>query len=145
MLTNTNESSTQAGTEAAVKEVKQVLTDVYVAWAANDADAFVASFTEDAVSTLPGSYRGDRSEIRHHMAVGFEGVLKGSTVVDEVRDVRFPAPDTAVVTARGAILFAGETEVPDSRYILATWTLVRRDGRWLAASYHNCPEIAPGR
>ncbi len=34
---------------------------------------------------------------------------------------------------------AGETEAPADRWVLATWTLIRRDNRWLLTAYHNCP------
>ncbi|MEU1204727.1 SgcJ/EcaC family oxidoreductase [Nocardia sp. NPDC005825] len=118
--------------------VLTVLKDLYVAWAANDADAFVADYDPDATSILPGVFRSGRAAVRDGMAAGFAGPLRGSSVLDEPRQVRFPAPDTAVVVSRAAILMAGETEAPADRWVLATWTLVRREGRWLITAYHNC-------
>lgn len=118
--------------------VLTVLKDLYIAWAANDADAFVADYDPDATSILPGVFRVGRAAVRDGMAAGFAGPLRGSSVLDEPRQVRFPAPDTAVVVSRAAILMAGETEVPADRWVLATWTLVRREDRWLITAYHNC-------
>jgi len=118
--------------------VRAVLDTVYAAWADNDADAFVTVYTEDATSTLPGSHRAGREEIRARMAAGFAGPLKGSRVLDEVQSVRFLGDDAGVIVSRSAVLMAGETEAPADRWVLATWTLARQDGRWLVAAYHNC-------
>ncbi len=73
------------------------------------------------------------------MAAGFAGPLKGSQVRDEVQSVRHLGADAAIVVSRSAVLMAGETEAPDDRGVMATWTLTRRNGRWLLAAYHNCP------
>ncbi|MGW2660019.1 SgcJ/EcaC family oxidoreductase [Nocardia tengchongensis] len=118
--------------------VLDVLKGVYTAWAANDADTFIADYEPESTSVLPGVFRNGREAVRAGMAAGFAGPLRGSSVLDEPQLVRFPAPDTAVVTSRAAILMAGETEPPADRWVLATWTLVRRDGRWLITAYHNC-------
>jgi len=73
------------------------------------------------------------------MAAAFAGPLKGSRVRDEVQSVRRLGADAAVVVSRSAVLMAGEAEASDDRWVVATWTLTRRDGRWLLAAYHNCP------
>lgn len=125
--------------DAKDREVLAVLDGVYTAWADNDADAFVASYTEDATSILPGSYSTGRTATRDRMAAGFAGPLKGSQVRDEVRSVRRLGADAAVVVSRSAVLMAGETEAPGDRWVIATWTLTRQNDRWLLAAYHNCP------
>jgi uncharacterized protein (TIGR02246 family) len=123
-------------------EITQVMENVYKAWGDNDADAFVADYTQDAVAILPGSYRSGKEGVRASMVAGFAGPLKGSSTVNKLISVREYGPDTTVVTSESGILFAGETAVPDARMVLATWVLVRRDGKWLIASYHNCPRDA---
>jgi uncharacterized protein (TIGR02246 family) len=130
----------QSTAEAA--QVEQVLSDVYKAWAENDADAFVAPYTDDATAILPGSYRKGKENIRASMAAGFAGPLKGSSTVNQTLDVRLFGPDTAVVTSESGILMAGESEVPAQRMVLATWVLTKRDGKWLVNSYHNSPRDA---
>jgi uncharacterized protein (TIGR02246 family) len=119
--------------------VLAVLDSHYKAWADNDADACVASYTEDSTSILPGSYSASRAATRDRLAAGFAGPLKGSQVRDEVQSVRHLGADAAIVVSRSAVLMAGETEAPDDRWVIATWTLTRRNGRWLLAAYHNCP------
>ncbi|KAA2255991.1 SgcJ/EcaC family oxidoreductase [Solihabitans fulvus] len=121
------------------RAVRAVLDGVYAAWVDNDADAFVASYAENATTVLPGLLQGDRAAVRDRMAASFAGPLKGSHAVDEVQSVRFFGEDTAVVVSRGAVVMAGETEPPAGRAVLATWVLFRQHGEWLVVAYHNCP------
>jgi uncharacterized protein (TIGR02246 family) len=119
--------------------IKQVLADQYKAWAAGDADTFVADYTEDATVIMPGAYRRNREEVRQSMAASFATFLENSTVTDEIQDIRFLGQDYAIVVSKAGILFVGETEVPADRLVNATWVLQRRDDRWLVAAYHNSP------
>lgn len=122
-----------------VTAINAVLEDVYKAWAASDADAFVAQYTEDASAILPGSVRLGREEIRKSMAGGFAGPLKGSSTVNVLKELRFPSTDTAIAVTESGVKMAGETEVPASRMVIASWVLVRRRQEWLVAAYHNSP------
>lgn len=118
--------------------VQAVLSEIYAAWAAGDADAFAALYTEDATVAMRGVFHRGRAAVRDHMAAGFAGPLGGSQGVDTPQDVRVDG-DTAIVVSRAGILFAGETELPAERAVLATWVLLRRDGRWQIAAYANTP------
>ncbi|MER5757155.1 SgcJ/EcaC family oxidoreductase [Streptomyces sp. NPDC002088] len=131
-------NQTRAADETAIRNVLQ---RVYEAWNANDADAFVAEYTEDASAILPGSYRKSREEIRESMKAGFSTYLKGSTTTDKVRDIRFLSDDAAVVISETGILFPGETEVPEDRVVIASWVLTRQGGKWLLAAYQNSPAV----
>ncbi|MEV6099160.1 SgcJ/EcaC family oxidoreductase [Nocardia sp. NPDC051981] len=119
--------------------VLDVLTNLYRAWAANDADAFVADYDPDATTVVRGVVNVGREAVRTSMAAGFAGPLRDSRTVDEPQSVRFPAPGTAIVVSRSAVVSAGQTEPPADGWIVATWALIQRDGRWLVTSYHNCP------
>jgi uncharacterized protein (TIGR02246 family) len=121
------------------RAVRDVIDRLYVAFEKYDADAFVADYTDDATSILPGSYRAGREAIRERMAGAFAGPLKGTRPIDVVQSVRFLGSDAAIVISRGSFLLPGETESPDDRWFLATWTLAKQDGRWLVAAFHNCP------
>jgi uncharacterized protein (TIGR02246 family) len=131
-------NQTRAADETAIRNV---LKGVYEAWNASDADAFVAEYTEDASAILPGSYRKSREEIRESMKAGFSTFLKGSTTTDKVLNIRFLNDDAAVVVSETGILFPGETEVPADRLVVASWVLVRQDGKWLLAAYQNSPVV----
>ena len=131
-------NQTRAADETAIRKV---LDGVYEAWNANDADAFVAEYTEDASAILPGSYRKSRDEIRESMKAGFSTFLKVSTTTDKVLNIRFLNEDAAVVVSESGILFPGESEVPADRLVIATWVLTRQHGKWLLASYQNSPAV----
>jgi uncharacterized protein (TIGR02246 family) len=134
-------TSTKATSVLADKHssVQHVLDGLYAAWANNDADAFAAFFTEDATSVLPGAYRKSKEEVHANMAAGFAGPLKGSSILDEVQSIRILDDTTAVAISKTGVLLAGETEVPASRWVMATWVLSREGGEWLVAAYHNSP------
>jgi uncharacterized protein (TIGR02246 family) len=119
--------------------IDTVLAETYRAWADNDAEAFVRHYTEDATAVLPGSLRGSRAAVREAMAAGFAGPLAGSTTIDRRVSLRFLGDDAAIALSEAGILLAGESEVPASRKVNATWVFERRDGRWMIAAYHNSP------
>lgn len=120
--------------------IQAVLDNAYKAWEANDADAFVSDYTEDATAVMPGSFRDSREAVRQSMAEAFQGPLKGSSTYNKLLSVRPLGNDAAVVISESGILFPGETELPEERKVNATWALEKRDGRWLIASYHNSPK-----
>jgi uncharacterized protein (TIGR02246 family) len=134
-------SNTRAEDEAAIQAV---LVDSYKAWEAGDADGMVANYTADATAIMTGSLRDSREVIRQSMALGFAGPLKGSSTYNKQLSIRFVGRDGAIVISESAILFAGESEVPDDlRKVNATWVFEKRDGQWLIAAYHNSPVLAP--
>ena len=131
--------TTTAGSDADRQAVLDVLARVYQAWEAGDAEAFVADYTDDASVIQPGVYEKDREEIRTNMAAAFAGPLSGSRSTDQPSSIRFLTDDTAIVISQGGIIFPGQDAVASEGLIRATWVLVRRDGGWRIASYHNSP------
>ena len=123
--------------------IAAVLADSYQAWEAGDASGMVANYTADATAIMTGSLRDSRDVIRESMALAFEGPLKGSSTYNKRLSLRFVGSDAAIVVSESGILFAGETEVPDTRKVNATWVFEKRDGQWLIAAYHNSPALAP--
>ena len=119
--------------------VLDVLKRNYKAWEANDVEAFVADYLDDASVVMPGIYKKSREEIRTTMAAGFAGPLRGSRVVDQPQDVRFLTDETAVVVSEGGIVFPGQDAVASGGLVRATWVLIKRDGSWCVAGYHNSP------
>jgi uncharacterized protein (TIGR02246 family) len=125
--------------------ITAVLERLYQAWAAGDADAFVADYAQDATAIMPGSYRASREEVRQGMGAGFASFLKGTTTTDRQLGIRFLGRDGAIVVSEAGILFPGESEVPADRMVYATWVLEKRGDAWLVAGYHNSPVKAADR
>jgi uncharacterized protein (TIGR02246 family) len=130
-------NTTTAASDADRQAVLDVLARLYQAWEAGDAETFVADYTEDASVIQPGVYEKDREEIRTNMAAAFAGPLHGSRAASRPVNVRFVTGDTAIVVSEDGIIFPGQDAA--ASLVRATWVLVRRDGRWRIASYHNSP------
>jgi uncharacterized protein (TIGR02246 family) len=77
------------------------------------------------------------------MALTFEGPLRGSSTSNKQLSLRFVSSDAAVAVSESGILFAGETEVPDTGNVNATWVFEKRDGQWLTAVSHISPVLSP--
>ena len=135
-------SDNRAEDEAAIQAV---LVASYEAWEAGDADGMVTNYTADATAIMTGSRRDSRDEVRENMALAFGGPLKGTSTYNKQLSLRFVGRDAAIVVSESGILFAGETEVPDTGKVNATWTFEKRDGQWLIAAYHNSPALTPGQ
>ena len=135
-------SDSRAEDEAAIQAV---LGDSYKAWEAGDADGMVANYTSDATAIMTGSLRDGRDVVRENMALAFAGPLNGSSTYNNQLSLRFVGRDAAIVVSESGILFAGQTEVPVTGKVNATWVFEKRDGQWLIAAYHNSPVLAPGR
>jgi hypothetical protein len=54
------------------------------------------------------------------MALAFEGPLKGSSTCNKQLSLRFAGRDAAIVVSESGILFAGQTEVPETGKVNAT-------------------------
>ena len=132
-------TQTQTQDEA---DIHAVMAASYDAWAAGDAAGMVADYTEDATAILPGSIRLGRDAIRESMSAAFAGPLMGTSTYNRQLGLRFLGRELAILISESGILFPGQTEVPEEARVNATWVLVKRDGRWLIAAYHNSPVVA---
>jgi uncharacterized protein (TIGR02246 family) len=137
--TRTDDTRTDDTRTDDTSAVRDLLQQVYAAWADNDADAFAALYVDDATVVMPGVFHRGRPAVRDYMAGAFAGPLKGSRGVDDPQDIRIVGADTAIVVSRAGIIMAGEQSLPAERERLATWVISRQGGRWLIAAYANAP------
>jgi uncharacterized protein (TIGR02246 family) len=114
--------------------VEDCLERIRAAWNAGDARAFAASFTEDATYVVfLGEALIGRAEIEANYVDVFAKWQKGTRMaVTGLRKTPLGAAAAVVLTAGG--IGTGES-IPYDK--LQTFTLVRRDGRWLCAAFHN--------
>ena len=111
MSTQSDSTISRSGTPASEEQlVRAVLDRVYAAWEANDADAFVEAYADEATAQLPGASLPNRAAIHATMTTVFAGELKGTRAVHEPRSVRFLGDDVAVVISQSAIVFPGQSE-----------------------------------
>ncbi|MDL4814249.1 SgcJ/EcaC family oxidoreductase [Actinomadura sp. OS1-43] len=128
--------------ETEERAVAAVFEETSKAWADGDADAFTRWYAEGATVILPGVHLRDRAEVQAAMGAAFADPLKGSERIHTVQSVRFLGENVAIVVTRSATTFPNETETPAERWEAATWTLSKKDGRWLIEAYHSCPAPA---
>ncbi len=103
-------------------------------WDEADAHTFAKQFTEDATYVI---FLGDALLGRAAIEETHIGVLtkwqKGTRMIVKLISTRWLNDDTASVLTIGGI-GTGPTIAYDK---FQTFTFVRRDGRWLIASFHN--------
>jgi uncharacterized protein (TIGR02246 family) len=105
------------------------------AWNAADAHAYAAEFTEDATYvTFIGTMLSGRGEIESVHAEIFDKWLKGQKMGVKTLVTRQLNDRTASIVTAGGLAREGETLVYDK---LQTFTLVRRDDRWMCAAFQN--------
>ncbi|MEV4576844.1 SgcJ/EcaC family oxidoreductase [Nonomuraea jabiensis] len=116
-------------------EIQDLFAELEDAWNRGDGAAYGACFTQDATyTTFVGTvYHGRDDLAAGHQAL-FDTVLKGTKMFNEIAEVRFHGPGTAVATGRGDVA----KKRPAKLTKVQTYTLVREaDGRWRIASFHN--------
>jgi uncharacterized protein (TIGR02246 family) len=84
-----------------------------------------------------GSVMRGREQIASVHQELFDRWLKGSRLVDERTEVRFVAPDVALVHALGGTVMRGKAEPAPERDSIQTLVAVRRDGAWSFVSFQN--------
>jgi len=134
-------NATEAGIGTARGEetaARAVIDDIGKAWAANDGDAFADAYTEDGSMILSGDrYLSGREVIRKTIKQQFASAHQGTTLLQDIVDVRFLSPQTAVVITEGGVLAPHETAPAPERAIRATWVLAKQSNTWLIAAYQN--------
>lgn len=133
-------ASSEPGSPTALPaaDISTIPQRVVAAWADNDADAFASVFTEHATMILVGNvFVTGRENIRKHMAEAFAGQYAGTRVTGTPIAIRPIARDIVLLITRGGVIPAGETELPASEAIRASWLVVRQDGEWKLTAYQN--------
>ena len=124
-----------AANEAAVRTLYQQLIE---AW--GNTDTYAALFTEDGdYIAFDGSHARGRTEIARAHRPLFEGILKGSLLVEVgiPVEVHFLSPGVALVHSGGAVLRARQKKPSRRAISVQTLVAVKQEGRWLFASFQN--------
>ncbi|WP_280332854.1 SgcJ/EcaC family oxidoreductase [Nocardia wallacei] len=117
--------------------VRAVLARASAAWVAGDAAAYAAVFTPDAdYVTFLGTHHKGRADIEACHIPLFEKFQQGSRMDYEITQLRFPAPDVALVHSKGALLKGRQRRTPRNTK-MQTWVLVRGAEGWEISAFHN--------
>ncbi len=121
--------------ESVVRALYQKLIE---AW--GDTDAYAALFTEDGdYVAFDGSHARGRTEIAKAHRPLFEGILKGSRLVEVgiPLEVRFLSPNVALVHSGGAVLRSHQKKPSRRAISVQTLVAVKQEDRWLFAAFQN--------
>jgi uncharacterized protein (TIGR02246 family) len=107
-------------------------------WAAGDAQAYAALFTEEAdyVAFDGVNQKGRAAIVTSHQPL-FERWLKGSRLTGQITSIRFLAPEVALVHATGNTILAGKSAPAPERASIQTLVAVKQEGEWRFTAFHN--------
>ncbi|MER5267781.1 SgcJ/EcaC family oxidoreductase [Actinosynnema sp. NPDC002837] len=127
--------------------VREVLDGIVRAWAGKDADAFADAYTKNARMILSDNrFLRGREVIRNAVTEQFAAADRGTTLVQDVVDLRFLQPGVALVITEGGDLSPDDAESATGS-VRATWVLANGLDGWRIAAYQNTPipdETRPG-
>ena len=118
--------------------IEALFSTMHRAWLNNDADAYANCFEQQAdYVAFDGTHVSGRAANRALHESLFASVLRDTRLVGGPPKLRMLTPDVVLVHSTGAVLFPWQKELVNSRLSIQTLVLVKREGRWLAAAFHN--------
>ena len=120
--------------------IRQVIDDFVAAFNRHDAAGWAAPFADDGDFTnVSGLTKHGRKEVEERFKVLFAGPLKNAHRTATVRHLRFAKPDVAFADAEWALegSLAADGSVNPVRKGIFTWVMVKQDGRWKFADFHE--------
>jgi uncharacterized protein (TIGR02246 family) len=122
-----------------------ILDDEGAAWAKGDADAFAAHVRDNVVFTnIVGMFSvGKVPFVAQHKAI-FATIYRESSMQQFVQNINFVRSDTAIVDTIAKVsgfheLPPGASAVDGSLYTRLEQVMVKENGTWRVASFHNVP------
>lgn len=132
---NNDQSNLQTTDEQSIQTLFQQL---FAAWGVGDADAYGALFSEDAdyIAFDGVNQKGRPAIIASHQPL-FDKWLKGSRLTGQIDNLRFLAPDVALIHANGSILDRGRSTPAPERSSSQTLVAKKIEGVWRFVVFHN--------
>ena len=120
--------------------IRQVIDEFVGAFNRHDAHGWAMPFGEDGDFTnVSGLTLHGQKEVEERFKGLFAGALKDAHRTATVRHIRFVKPDVVAADAEWALVgsrAADGSENPVRKGIF-TWVMVKRDGRWMFADFHE--------
>ena len=138
---------TSAEPDAAdVAALDAVLGGLIDAWNAGDLEAYARPFTDDAVyvTYFGRKLLGREGVVEGHRRV-FAGAYRGSRLLNAQASYRFLRPDVVVAVQDGGVETAPGASAEEDQRNTLTYVLVKNDGEWQIASFHNARVSTPGQ
>jgi len=120
--------------------VRQVIDDFMTAFNNHDAHAWAMPFGEDGDFTnVSGLTKHGQKEVEERFQELFAGPLKSAHRTAKIRHLRFVKPDVAAVDAEWELLGSRAKDGSENppRRGMFTFVLVKQNGRWMFADFHE--------
>lgn len=129
------QQTSQSPDESAVRGLYQEFMD---AWNRGSGEDFAAGFAHDGdLIGFDGTHLKGRQEIGPFHQELFNKYLKGTRLVGQVTNVRFLAPDVALMHAVGGTIMRGKSQASPERDSIQTLVAIRTDNQWRLAAFQN--------
>jgi uncharacterized protein (TIGR02246 family) len=125
--------------EAETKAIRELEKQQQDAWNWHDAKAYANLFSEDGdcVNVVGWWWKG-RAEIQKKLTAAYAFVFRESVLTVTDVDVKFPAPETAIVHVRWTMVGARTPEaLPKPQQGIQTQLLQKQKGKWLIVAFQN--------
>jgi uncharacterized protein (TIGR02246 family) len=139
-----NAQSNSADADSAA--IRQLVAQLIEAFNRHDAQGWAAPFLEDGDFTnVTGLTRHGRKEVEERFKGLFAMRLKDAHRTATVKHIRFVKPDVAAVDADWELVGSKDANGAENpvRKGLFTWVMVKQDGRWMFADFHESELVAP--
>ncbi len=121
--------------QVAIEELFNKLTE---AWDSGNGEAYGSCFTEDAdYVTFQGEHLKGRKEIIDVHQELWNGVLRGSNLLGEIKQIRFLSPDVAVFHGLGVVKLRFQKKAPSNRDSINTNVIVKEKAEWKISAFQN--------
>ena len=128
--------------ESAVIALYRQLLDC---WNRRNADEFAALFDENgSVVGFDGSMMNGAAEIRPILGQIFAD-HPTAAYVSKIREVRFLAPNVALIRAVAGMIPPGQVEINPATNAVHSLVAAKQDGRWRIVLFQNTPAQFHGR
>jgi uncharacterized protein (TIGR02246 family) len=137
VLSASAKDSSHAADDAAVKDV---VAGFSKGWNSHDAHAMCASLADDVQwVSWRGELSGSRAKVEDDHAKLFADLYKNTHRTDEVKSIRYVAPNLASVDDYWTMTGARTREGADWPYRAgyASFLMSKRDGRWIVVMAHT--------
>ena len=126
-------------------EIQASYQQLLEAWNRQSASDFAACFAEDgSLVGFDGSPVNGRSEIEAHLRQIFADHATAA-YVSKVREIRFLTGEVALLRAVAGMIPPGQEDINPAANAVQTLVVVKQDGGWRVAMYHNTPAAFHGR
>ncbi len=141
-MTSSQTNTSETPGDATIAALYRRLLD---SWNRRDASAFAALFDDEGQSIgFDGSPMGGRDEIATTLGQIFADHVTARYVA-RIRDIRFLAPDVALLRAVVGMIPPGQADINPAVNAMQTTVAVRHAGEWRIALLQNTPAQFHGR